>query len=55
MPVMIGAVGSIFMISRIFATNVLCVEEEDFDNNELTTEGLMNSIALFFVSNSFLP
>ena len=38
------------MLSRVFATNVLGVEDEDFPNNELGTEGMMNSVGLFFVS-----
>ena len=41
----------LFLLSNIHQSKILNVNEDDFPNQELTTEGLGNSIGIFLVSD----
>ena len=49
MYVIIGFVAAMITLSNMYAYKVLNVAEEDFQNNELTMEGLANSFGIFMV------
>jgi hypothetical protein len=49
--VIIAFVVSFFLLSYIYYSKVLQINEEDFGQNELLMEGVGNGIGLFMVSN----
>ena len=50
MYVMIAYWAAIFILSNLYTSKVLNVSDEDFNNAELTMEGLPNSFGIFLVS-----
>jgi hypothetical protein len=50
MFVILGFVAAVMILSNMYAYKVLNVSDEDFQNNELTMEGLVNSFGIFLVS-----
>ena len=50
MYVVIGFLVAIMTLSNIYAYKVLNVSDEDFQNNELSMEGVPNAAGIFFVS-----
>ena len=50
MTVIVAALASIYFLSSIYYKNVLNLDNEDYPNNELTTEGMANSVGMFIVS-----
>ena len=55
MYVIIGFVIAMITLSNMYAYKVLNVAEEDFQNNELTMEGLANSFGIFMVRSLTIP
>ena len=51
MYVIIGFWAAMLILSNLYASKVLNVSEEDFQNNELTMEGMPNSFGIFLVSH----
>ena len=50
MYVIIGFIVVMLALSNIYVYKVLNVSDEDFQNSELTMEGLPNSLGIFLVS-----
>ena len=50
MYVIIGFLLGMFLLSNIYTFKVLNVNDDDFPNNELSMEGVGNSIGIFLVS-----
>ena len=48
-PILVGSLVTIYFMSSMYHKNVLNVDNEDYPNNELTTEGMANSIGMFMV------
>ena len=48
--VIIGYIASVLILSNLYAYKVLNISDEDFQNNELSMEGMPNSFGLFIVS-----
>ena len=50
MYVIITFWASMFVLSNLYASKVLNINEDDFQNSELTMEGSANSFGIFLVS-----
>ena len=50
MYVIIGFVVLMMVLSNMYAYKVLNVSDDDFQNNELTMEGLANSFGIFLLT-----
>ena len=50
LPIIIGGMCGIYFLSTMYAKNVLQLDNDDYPNNELSTEGMANSMGMFMVS-----
>ena len=51
MFVILGFFAMMLLISNLYSSRMLNVNDDDFPNNELWMEGLGNASGIFFVSN----
>ncbi len=50
MSIIIGGMAGIYFVSTMYHKNVLQLDNDDYPNNELSTEGMANSVGMFMVS-----